>query len=190
MILLLSAGRSGTSMIANIFADHGVWIGDCDGPDVFNRRGYFTNKTITQIIRNTYGTDYGPELPAEKPGFIADVCDALEVQGYQGGKILVKTHSYYQNIFNSELPLKIAVRRPVHRILDSFENVGRIKPGECEKQEAVRLMDRHLDAIPYQLESEELLLGDYRQLERIMGYCNIEFKKEIADEVVKRGFWC
>ena len=54
-IVILTSGRSGSSMIAGIFAAHGVWKGETFGGDHINPKGTFENIALKQLIKDNMG---------------------------------------------------------------------------------------------------------------------------------------
>ena len=45
-VVVTGSGRRGTSMVAGLFAAHGVFFGDCKPADENNPRGYFEHPAI------------------------------------------------------------------------------------------------------------------------------------------------
>lgn len=49
-IVVVGPLRSGTNMVAGIFARHGVFFGDCKPADALNRKGYFENRWLWKAL--------------------------------------------------------------------------------------------------------------------------------------------
>jgi len=163
MILILSSDQFSSSVISKIFLAHGIWFGECSPPDMFNPHGGYENRDIKALLIHYYGGNIKPwPLLSEKYGFMRQVCDVLERQGYSGGRWAYVADPVFQNCFDSQGAFKIAVRPAMD------------KPDEHDQ----------LDTIPYQLYLPELMEGHYRAISKIFTHCQIPFKKEIADEII------
>ncbi len=57
-LLLLSAGRSGSSMVAGILAAHGIWTGNCRPGNQYNPKGFFENTKIKNHLASSMGRDW------------------------------------------------------------------------------------------------------------------------------------
>jgi hypothetical protein len=73
-VVILGASRSGTSMTAGLFAQHGVFFGTCMAADDRNPKGYFENRWWKQV-------EHGRQRPVS---FDMAWKTALRQQGWDG----------------------------------------------------------------------------------------------------------
>lgn len=178
MICILSMGRSGSSMVANILHDAGVWFGKCRRGDHCNLRGYFENNAIKQRIYQVYGRDWLGGSPTKK----LNVDDILEAEGYEGGPWAVKYGAFYARIW--EDPFYVRVYRPVEKILASYARCGWLKP-----YNAPSLIAKHMkimDGIDgFRIDADRLVEGDRTQMDELAGLLNLEF----SYQSINPEFW-
>lgn len=92
-ILILGTPRSGTSMTAGVFHQHGVWVGSCRPGSNRNPKGFFENKKIKNILMERYPkaiAEGHPIEPSVGNGMRAQVEAALIKDKYPGGPWLWK----------------------------------------------------------------------------------------------------
>lgn len=79
-IVVIGSPRSGTSLVAGLFAAHGVWTGICRAADEHNPRGYFENVRLNALRTSRAATP-------------ASVFDVLESEGWRPGQPWLVKHS-------------------------------------------------------------------------------------------------
>ena len=84
-ILILSPGRSGSSLVAGIFAKHGVWTGNCHPGNKYNPEGYFENIAIQRAMQNHFGRDWLGNFPQADDVFPHMVKSIMAQEGYTDG---------------------------------------------------------------------------------------------------------
>lgn len=171
-------GRSGSSMVANILHDAGVWFGNCREGDHWNPKGYFENISIKTRIYQTYGKDWFGEPPTKK----IHVDDILEGQDYRGGPWAVKHGAFYARIW--EDPFCVCVYRPVGKILESYERCGWLKG-----HDAPSLIARHMEIMDglggFRIDADRLVEGDTTQMDELGEILGLAF----SYKTVNRRFW-
>lgn len=120
-IVILSPGRSGSSLVAGIFAEHGVWTGDCLAPNKWNPRGYFENALIKNELLRRYGRPFLGPVPEPNKEFERKVRHIQSNQGYTDGPWLFKTGAVFHKLFEPFKPTFIKVWRDKNSILASYQ---------------------------------------------------------------------
>lgn len=103
-IFIVGVPRSGTSMVAGMLAQMGVWAGDTVGPSPANPKGFFENEMLREGVNKTLLTACGadplgvrvlPDWTEDIAGLPQDgmreaVFRLMAAQGYKGGPWLFK----------------------------------------------------------------------------------------------------
>ena len=160
MIAVVSLGRSGSSLVAGLLYDAGVWFGSCRGADRWNPTGHFENHAIKRRLYESYGQNWLGEPPKRK----INVDDILESQGYEE-PWAVKHGAFYAHVW--ENPTFIRVYRPLEKVLESYERCGWLK-GHGDPEEIVTKHRQIMDGLGgFRIDSDRLIEGDHRQMEKI-----------------------
>ena len=123
--LIFTVGRSGSSLIANIFKEHGFWLGQTKFGDSFNPLGYFENRELKRRMLSYHGV-FSVERP---PPITVDGWDnvaysVITKQGYRGGPWAFKTGVHYAGVWDDFDPTIIKVIRDRDAIVRSYERYG------------------------------------------------------------------
>lgn len=199
-ILILAMPRSGSSMTAGIFAQHGVWTGRCRGPDPkINAKGFFENSAIKHALIRRYGKltlarretafEREPDVDLD-PHFRNDVESILLAEGYAGGPWLFKFSALYWPAFAAFDPIYVGVRREgvVEANLTRQEMFG--TPDRERVERMVALHDAAIDetGCPVVM-TDDVVAGDFSSLERAFAHCEIDFDPSIALDFVDPDLW-
>lgn len=166
MILLLTKGGQNSVTIAKIFQAHGVWFGQCREPDMIDPDVGLQNSNITGVLEATYGNDHS-KFPAhkEKSGFMAKVCDILEMQGYDGKNAFgFMCHGVYKDCFHTFNPFRIALIDPIHTM-------------PCP----------HLETMPYQINVQNVIDRNFHILKHVFLHSQIPFNEKIANDTLDQA---
>lgn len=189
-IVVLGAARSGTSMVAGLFAAHGVWTGECRQPDRYNERGYFENLNLKGVLIRRWGhLKRDLKLPDPQEGFREDVEAILEAEGYDGGPWLMKHGALYWPAWHEFDPTFVCVYRNPEATLAS----GR-RGNFIDGRRSVMLCHGSMEWCcqcegGIRVDSERLIAGEYRQVERAFEVAGLPFLAEIADEWIDADLW-
>ena len=175
-LILISCSRSGSSMLAGIFAHHGYWVGTCRKPDKYNAKGYFENLPIKKCM-NGYFND---NIHEANKGNIYDI-DATDVtqfrrmvegvvkrDGYvdDGSPWLVKFGALYYNAWEKCYPpaTTVCLFRAPESIIASGKRSFLVSKARVKAQ--TLLMEDVLSENPsaFRVDFEELIRGNYSQL--------------------------
>jgi len=196
-ILILGQPRSGTSMTAGIFAQHGVWTGTCREGNQFNEKGFFENLHIKKVIIAMQGrVVHAGVLGQPMPGFRAMVLAAIYEDGYRSGPWLWKGSALYWPAFY-EFKAKIVVcRRPVGQIFDSCRSseviFGKELPDDLLRENIAihhKQMDYLVDMGACEVDTWGVAQGDYDTIDNALEYCGIEFDHELTHAFVDSSLW-
>lgn len=186
MICILMHTRSGSSMVAGIFAAHGVHVGR---DRKIEYRTYENQDIKSWILENVHQprpipvdllTDHVPRREFAK--FIRSL-DMPEPWLWKGPV-------RYWPLWKQFKPKVIKIRRDVQQNTKAF--CARDPSNRIFKKSKPRieLVHNELDKIPgVDIFTDEIIEKDYSSLERAFAYCGIEFDKNIADKVVKPQRW-
>lgn len=189
-IVVLGAARSGTSMVAGLFAQHGVWTGTCRQPDSYNAKGYFENLKLKPVLIERWGhLKRDLKLPNEQDGFRDDVETILAEDGYDGGPWLMKHGALYWPAWHEFDPTFVCVYRNPVDILSSGTRGNFIRG-----RRSVMLCHGAMEWCcqvegGFRVDSERLIDGDYEQIEEAFHAAGIGFDPRIADRWIDDDLW-
>jgi hypothetical protein len=187
MILMLTVGRSGSSMFAGIFHSHGIFTGKNHRPDQYNPKGYFENLDLKRRMKNRFGFDLLEPYPEYDPDWSPQVDTILHEQGYRGGPWLFKTGARYHALWRHYTPRIIKIRRDMDSVLDSYKRTNFLLTKYTLTQVEKILWDQMnvMESLhgPW-LDYEIALSGDFSQLEDAFIWCGLKFDETIAKDFI------
>jgi len=189
-IIIISLPRSGSSMTAGIFAQHGVWVGPSKDADDHNAKGYFESLPFKQAIIDAVGRIvHRGVLAPQVPGWKSQALGLIERHGYTGGPWLVKHSAMYYPIWHEFDARYICVRRDLKAIERSGRQSGYLRnaaaiPPHVEAMDHVR---DHLGGVD--VFTDEVVRGNYDSLERAFDYCGLELDPSIVNDFVDPTLW-
>lgn len=195
-IVVLGTPRSGTSLTAGLFAQHGAWVGHCREGDGRNARGYFENEALKRELIDVAGRlDVNPRIPGLTPtGEWRDrVLSILHREGYTGGPWLFKHGALYAPLWMRDFdPVFVCCFRAHDDVIASGTTIGmmdaRIAPRSIEihQQYMQRLVDEH-DA--HKVWPEEFVQHRWTALIEAFAEAGLAFDHEIAEDFVDPKLW-
>lgn len=180
-IVIIGTSRSGTSLTAGIFAEHGVWTGVCMPPDHRNPKGFFENKQMKAFFKSGPST---PEAWKRKHDEI------LASEGYNGGPYLFKHGWERWPLWSWTKPYIIACRRPY----DDFSK-SRIKAGFPPLAKSAWLhAQKVMDDIIKQnggvnVYADDFKRGDFSSIENALKYCGVEVSTPLIYSFYDPQLW-
>ena len=191
-IVIIGLPRSGTSMVAGIFAEHGVFIGECKAAnEQINARGFYEHIGFTELLTNYYGrglVSRGEEVEP-MPGFREEILELMVRDGYKGGPWLIKHATVYHKIWEEFNPRFILVRRNSDSILQSTKSV-RWKSNINVVRKGQEVLDRYSDCrCGVEVSSEKIIQGDYEELHNAFAHCGLVLDEKIVKEFVDPSLW-
>lgn len=189
-IIVISLPRSGSSMTAGIFAQHGVWVGPHRPPSKENAKGHFESIPLrNEIIRTVGPVVHEGRLAQQISDWPERVERIIRAAGYHGGPWLFKGSAMYYPLWLSMRPQFVCVRRNLKAIEVSGKKTGYLKHGRSIPQhiEAMDYVRDHLGGVD--VFSDEIVRGNYSSLERAFSACGLDFDPVIADDFVDPSLW-
>lgn len=184
-------------MTAGIFAAHGVWTGTCRQADKSNRKGYFENASIRDIVMQWHkAIVHDGRLATKRPGFREAIEQAIKADGWGGGPWLWKGSALYWPAFFEFTPKWIVCIRSPQQIFASCRRSGIFGAGLDD--EALRQnIALHQGEMNYLVKARQAVRvytadvahGDYSSIERALEYCGIKPDRKAIDQFVDRSLW-
>lgn len=184
-------------MTAGIFAKHGVWTGNCSGVQPWNPKGVFENHAIGEELRARHGLLVHANRIAKcvpKEGFRSAVTRVLFNERYAGGPWLFKMSAMYKKAWHEFEPYYVGVHRE-NNVESLMAKPGFIGAGPGERtlraasERVVRNHAKIINNCEVIVETDEIIRGEYRTLERAFEFCGLEFDPEVAREFVDPELW-
>lgn len=199
-ILIMAMPRSGSSMTAGIFAQHGVWVGPHSRDPRRNTKGSFEGKAIRNAVINTFGRGHvGAGMPCgQVPGFRARVEEAIASEGYEGGPWLWKGSAMYWRAWYEFPDAKwVVCRRDEKASIASALAPPYVYGKSCTADEAKRIVRAHtaeLDKIVQQfdapeVDTEAVAHGDFLTIELALKRCGIEPDRSKIEGFIDPTMW-
>lgn len=188
-IIIIGLPRSGTSMVAGLFARHGVFTGNCKEADERNRKGFFEHVGFTSLVLELYGKGIVSKgIPVNPhPGLKRRLLEMIDKEGYEFGPWLIKHAPVYYPIWGDFEPKFIFVRRDTESITRSAEGVGWRTTHIAGGQELLSAW-AHKHKAP-QVLSNELIRGNYISIQKAFEYCGLTFDEHIAADFIEPALW-
>ena len=175
-------------MVANIFHDHGLWLGPTKRGDTFNRKGYFENNPLKERMKKTHGFDVSGPMPETKSEWKGIVRGILEAQKYSGGSWGFKTGVHYWNVWGDFEPIFIKVMRNRESIVKSYRRYGGVFP-----KHGVKFIDRGLEKLRelpgFEIDADRLISGDRNQIMDALEGCGFHYRDDIVTDIIDSGLW-
>lgn len=182
-IWITGPSRSGTSLVAGLFAAHGVFFGDTVEADEHNEKGYFEHRLIVDRVE-TSNIDGWPEI----------WWNTLEDNGFRSGWWAVKRGPRAWPWVEMLRPHLIVIcKRPVKQIARS-----RLRrwPGRNDPAVSIDTAKRQLADIAREatcpvvtVDTNRLVRGDYRKIRKAFTAVGLWFHEDTARTWIDPGIW-
>lgn len=186
-IVILGIPRSGSSLVAGLFAAHGVWTGHCRAADDFNQTGYWENLDIKRILIRRWGRlAQGTRAALEQPGFREEIGKLKPTDPW-----LAKHSALYWRAWFEFKPRYVCVRRTLEGVLGSNRKVGFLGTVDEDRMRAIiaahaACMDASGGINVY---PDELLKGNYTSIQRALRACDLEPDLAKIDNHIRPDLW-
>lgn len=177
--------RSGTSMVAGLFAQHGVFFGTCTQPNEYNPKGFFENVWFKRVIQ-----EGAPPKGWPRPWF-----RELVDQGWCGCNPWgVKCGPQQRHLVEPMRPTVVVFcQRPLDQIARSRSRVAwATGPPRVTAMRAYRLMQamhRELDVPVVHVRTDRLVLGQVGQIRPAFRQLGMELDKAVATDWIDPELW-
>lgn len=184
-IVILGSPRSGTSLVASIFAAHGVWAGTSREADQANPHGYFENIMLTEYRAFV---NYGEGMERDS------VLQLIEADGYRGGPWLVKHSPFSWRAWRNFEPRYVTVRRPQRTSVQSRIRCGHWDMTDAEHRIAVMADNAILDGLERHMGAagvwpDAFFKGYWSTMEAAFVHCGLEFDRDRAESCLDPSIW-
>jgi len=180
-VVVTGSGRSGTSMVAGLFAAHGVFFGDTKPADENNPRGYFEHPAL-------------PKPRAKGKGWPRVWWRRLKREGWDGvAPWGVKHITTRWKWFHALTPTVVVLTiRPEAEVIESLRRTGwQVRPRRVVNRYRKRLARIYREAsCPIVVVSAPALVaGDHKQIREAFDVLGVPFDPAIADAWIDRSLW-
>lgn len=186
-IVIISLPRSGSSLTAGIFSEHGVWTGKCKKACQRNPKGFFENIRICSEIDKRFRGYVHKGSPCPKVEDWGDVvAQCLESDGYTGGKWLIKHSAVYAPLWGDMNPIYVNVWRDKESIQKSGKaaKIYNMNDGSYENHLKIMRDYGHVDVYPAEFQD-----GDFSSIIYALEYCGIKPDLEKIKEFYEPDYW-
>lgn len=183
-VWITGPSRSGTSMIAGLFAEHGVFFGRTMKGDEHNAKGYFEHAELTSRVRSGIWANW-PEAWWK----------TLKSEGYGNGTYwgVKRGPNAWPWIQRLEPELIILCRRPISETVRSRRRKWpRRRTSGREVQRIRRVLKqiaKEAECTVLTVNTERVVAGDYQRIAKAFRQLGIWFSTDIADAWVDRSLW-
>lgn len=194
-ILVLSMPRTGSSMTAGIFAQHGVWAGRCRAPSSSNEKGHFENVAIRNLLIREHGRIVvKAELARPKAGFKERVLKAIAKDGYKDGPWMWKGSAMYWPAWFEFEPKIVVCRREPQAIVNSCLNSVHKSSSPSQLRIMVKQHTELLDRLvaergAVEVDTARVANGDFATIRQAVEHCGLEFDEQRTAEFVDPTLW-
>ena len=211
-ILITGLPRSGTSMIAGLLAECGVWTGETVGPSPDNPRGFFENEKIREHVVKAmlHGVDAdplgvdplpGPEdlIAPQIPGSAARYaerqgCEPDQRWLYKDAKLTLMWRAWLTAYPKAKW---IVVRRTPAEVIRSclttpFMAQHSTDPqfwGKWHDEYVTRLQALSKTVETYQIWPSRIMGGDWNDFSKLCDWLGVDFDRAACEKFVLPGAW-
>lgn len=186
MILTLTTGRAGSSMVSGVFEKHGVWVGNVRKADPYNKKGYFENRDIKRLQYQLFGRNLLGDFPEPTDQWITELQKIIMPE-----PCLFKTGAFFHKLWEPFNPKIVKIFRPIEDVLDSYKRCEYLK--EYSEEEREFIVRRQYEAMKtldgVWVYTQELIDGNYSTLKDAFAYCDIEFDQAITQGFIDEELW-
>ena len=187
--IIISLPRSGSSMTAGIFAQHGAWCGTCKNGDKNNPKGYYENLKVKNFMINNFGRIVHSGIPAETGKFSREDFEKIVLDdGYpnDGTPWIVKFSAMYFPPWIEAFPKAnvVCVRRNRQSIINSGK-----KSKMLTKEKPI---DPHIEMMNWAAQEynaisinfENLINGEFSEIKLALQEAGLEPDEKIINNFV------
>jgi hypothetical protein len=188
--------RSGSSMVAGIFAIHGVWTGPYRTDTRRNTKGSFEGEAIRNVMLWAYGRRVvGAGRPVEPRGGLRAVIEnAIRTAGYVDGPWLWKGSALFYPAWHEFQPKVVVCRRDPEASLRSAMQPPYVydrDPGLA--WQSICLHNAELDKLvaagAHEVDTQAVALGDFATIRSAVEGCGLRFDERATAEFVDPSMW-
>lgn len=184
-VWVVGPSRSGTSMVAGLFAAHGVFFGESISANEYNPKGYFENIWLKDFFKGRLsGVDWPKDFFRELSDQGWCPCDPWGAKTGPAKAVLMLA---------LKPTLIVVCRRPIDQIARSRGRVHWAKgaPRNVAERgyERVEEMAHVAEAPIVDVHTDELVHGAYGEIREAFELLDVEFDREIAERWIDPTIW-
>lgn len=188
--VVLSNGRSGSSIVCGVIAAHGAWTGDVKPPDERNPKGHFENSAIYNKASEMYGSmREGTETAENDDKWAVVFGRILAGQGYKEGAVIIKHTPAHYKIWEPLKPIFITVRRTLYSQIKSRDSLGWLVDHDNLRHKENIMDDLERHGMSIRIDGHALVNGDYCQIEHAITEMGMKFDPQIAKDFIDPNHW-
>ncbi len=188
--------RSGSSMVAGIFAAHGVWVGTAKPANENNPKGNFEQQTIRRlIIESQRNSVVEGRLSYYNLAITQRIAHLRDADGYEGGPWLWKGSALYYPLFEDFKPKWITCRRDKESSFNSIR-ASRLFGNRINDVQLRRVIDAHHNAMDdlsamgaVEVDTKSVAMGDFTTIEKAINHCGLEYDEAAVRDFVDPSLW-
>lgn len=188
-IMLWMTSRSRSSLVSQIFINHGVWWGDT--PAQISGYEMNENQNIKNLLKK-FKTKYWKKihLTPVSPQWNQEFETKLEQIVPPDKTWMMKTGVEYYNAFQGLNPYNIFIRRPARDVATSLSN----KRSDVTFEDAyiaAKWRTRYMNDLREEyggvdVHTDRILEGDFSEIKHAIEYCGLEFDEDVARRAIIR----
>lgn len=187
-IVILGMPRSGTSMVAGVFSEHGVWSGRCILANKINAKGYFENLDFKNLnIKYSGRLAQSGVLAKPVKGF----ADKVKSFVPESGPWMAKFSAMYYPLWVDLDPFWICIRRKSEGIACSNLKTGYF--GTKNLDEIYTLIRRHNEAMNQvpgvDVYADDLIKGYDWSIKRAIEHCGLKYDPKMTRDFIDPNLW-
>jgi len=192
-IVILAFPRTGSSMVAGVFREHGIFTGKCLGITPKIPTGAVENMGMKQILKSDY--PLGIETIKDfKPGFRDKITSLMKAEGYIDGPWMAKHAAAYWKVWGEFSPKYVTVERDFESVMSSNTISGMSGKFGDELEDAYKVNLEAMKEVREKfgaplVKSDDVVSGDLSSLEVAFDYCGLDFDPDKARAVIKPEHW-
>ena len=192
-IVILAFPRTGSSMVAGVFREHGIFTGKCLGITPKIPTGAVENIGMKDILKRDYPLGIH-EVKEFRPGFRAKIEALMKYEGYDDGPWMAKHAAVYWPVWKEFKPNYICVERDFDSVITSNTISGMAGLYGDDLEAAYNLNMREMSRVNKEygapiVITDEVIRGNFTTLIEAFDYCDIPFDPEKARKVIKPEYW-
>jgi len=178
--------RSGTSMVAGLFAEHGVFFGECAGPSRINAKGFFENRWLK---RTMHAASQGEDWP--DPWFDRLLAEGWDGHTTWGAKLMPK---WWPHVRPMAPTVIVRCYRDADAVLASSRAVGWKRSHETiierhHLMDAIYSEARDDGACVWSIYTPDLVAGMYDTIEPAFDALGLAFHTPVARAWIDPRLW-
>lgn len=188
-VVILTASRSGSSLVSGIFHEHGCWVGNCHPGNQYNPKGYFENLDIKRRFKKFLKNkqDWLKDKKRAQEDFKHLILDVLRSDStYEDGMPwLVKHDAITYWLWEWFDPYFVSVRRDWASSQKSRMNIQNEISDDLQHQYNKAFAD--VDAA--EIWPSKFKYGDFSELQTAIEGYGLEYNQKIVDSFYDAGLW-